>query len=217
MTTTKPHKTSKKLAITNIGQSRTVLALMIRVSYTTNPTITMTAKKDFELSCKTVNTVNRVILADAPTFVSAGTVLHLVASDDLPGWYYIGRVDHGQPSCTCSAHQNRLPCKHKPLVMAAHQSRIERQNREIAAAFVDASAAIESEAEDLLDEDSKIEKWTEEELAHDMPTACLPYVNEEERAAFWQAEGRKEHAKKIARGKARWQNFDRLAATAQAV
>jgi NaMN:DMB phosphoribosyltransferase len=98
-------------------------ALMIRIDYTSGPTITMTAKKDLTLAAKTVDINTREIVSDAPVNVAAGTVLYFVESS-LPGWYYIGRVEHNRASCSCPA---RKPCKHMAVIMAQYTAKIARR------------------------------------------------------------------------------------------
>jgi hypothetical protein len=98
-------------------------ALMYRIDGLSGSVITITARQDFVLQAKTVDTKTRTIMADAPVKVVAGTVLHF-AESSLPGWYYVGRVEHGKAACSCPA---RKPCKHMPLIMAAYEALMTRK------------------------------------------------------------------------------------------
>ncbi len=193
--------TRKGLKVTNIGASKTVKALMIRVTHSNAPTITVTAKQDMKLPCKTINTKTRAVVADAPTPVPAGTILVLVASEELPGWYYIGRVGN-TVACTCPGGQFRHTCDHQPAIEAAHKRVQERAHKQVATEFTQAVAQLEERV--FLDGEDDGLNWTKKdaptlspELLINMPeiptnVTDIPndeeYVREEAKAQAWVCE-----------------------------
>jgi hypothetical protein len=164
---------SKELKATNIGSSKTVFALMIKVEHTNAPTITLTARKDLELMAATIDTRKGKKVKDAPVHVLAGTLLVLVASS-ISGYYYIGRVSAGGAvGCTCPHHQNRHSCKHQDSIRARHEARVSRNvpgtDTEMSPNCpVDEVVLPQTDDEPLEDEAFSEELapvWTEQELA----------------------------------------------------
>lgn len=164
-TATKP----RNLKVTDIGPSKTVFSLMVRVQHTTAPTILIKAKNYFKLNCETVDSRTHKTVEKTYAKMLPGEVVVLVASK-FTELYYVCVTTTSYASCTCGHYQNKKWCNHQIQAMATNYLRSERLNKKIAAEFVNASAAIEEiaplaeECEELLDEDSKLEKWTEQEL-----------------------------------------------------
>jgi hypothetical protein len=143
--------TTRTLRRTNIGHSRSIEALMVRIDWTDAKVVRIEARKDFTLAGATVKVLHSEysVLADAPVSVKAGQVLYFCQSDGFPGWYYVLTYQEARFAFTCSCPKNyhfHKQCGHQQHAMA----------------FVGHRYARRIETEHFIDQD--VEQHIEDEL-----------------------------------------------------
>ncbi|HLZ64354.1 MAG TPA: hypothetical protein VKR06_46080 [Ktedonosporobacter sp.] len=109
-TITRTHSASKRsLKATAITPSMSVCAFMVRLDWTSRQVVKVTAHTGFNLRGKMVAST-RHIVCNHHVYVPAGQVLFFVASEELPGWYYVS--DGVGCSCPGCKNSKNHTCKH---------------------------------------------------------------------------------------------------------
>src|SRR6266702_3523410 len=85
-------------------------ALVVQISWTDAKVIKTTIRSNFKMSVLAMDTKTWTPIQRGMMKFSAGQVVHFVASDDHPGYYYITIVGE---SCTCVAGLYKVQCHHK--------------------------------------------------------------------------------------------------------
>ncbi len=125
--------TTRTLKRTNIGHSKSVEALMVRIDWTDAKVVRTEARQDFMLQGATVKILHGEYtpLHDAPVHVKAGQVLYFVQSDGFPGYYYVLNYNEARFAFTCSCpksyHFHKI-CGHSQHALAFVGSRYAREN-----------------------------------------------------------------------------------------
>jgi hypothetical protein len=107
-TITRTHSASKKsLGASPITPSMSICAFMVQLDWTSRQVVKITAHQSFNLPGKMVAS-NRHVVCNHTVYVPAGQVLYFVASEELPGWYYVS----DGVGCSCPGCKRHHHCKH---------------------------------------------------------------------------------------------------------
>src|SRR6266567_8919342 len=123
---------TRTLRRTNIGHSKSVEALMVRIDWTDAKVVRISANKDFTLQGATVKVLRGeyAVLTDAPVHVKAGQVLYFCESDGFPGWYYVLTYQEARFAFTCTCPKNyhfHKQCDHEYHALTFVGSRYSRR------------------------------------------------------------------------------------------
>lgn len=121
---------------TNIGHSKSIEALMVKIDWTDAKVVRIEARKDFTMQAATVQVLrgNYDVLASVKVNVQAGRVIYFVQSDEFAGWYYVLLYSESRSSFSCScpkSAQFHKACDHQSHAMAfvghRYAERVERE------------------------------------------------------------------------------------------
>jgi hypothetical protein len=182
----------KKTSIgrTPVTPSSEVCALVVRIGWTDAPVVTITARKQFDLSAVTIDTRNGArVSTEIIVRVPVDTVVYFVKSS-FPGFYYISHVNaSGVATCTCGHYQNLKNCKHQPLAEGLYQAKVQRVTAALATIGVTLEAA------------------PDEDIA---PADALKTATPEERTAIWKSIAKREKQLERERVAAYWDKIHAL-------
>src|SRR6266568_3641949 len=124
--------TTRTLRRTHIGQSKSVEALMVHITWTSAKVVRIEARQDFTMAAHTVKVLRDeyTVLDDAPVSVKVGQVLYFVESDGFPGYYYVLNYNEARFAFTCSCPKNyhfHKQCDHQQHALTFVGSRYSRR------------------------------------------------------------------------------------------
>ncbi len=195
--TTQSKRTLKK---TDIGPSKSVLALMIAIDWTSAQVVTITAKKAIKLQALSVSTKTGEVIEQPVVAIPAGRTLHFVRASS--GLYYIGQVSPaGVVGCSCPHRVHKGECKHQEAILAAHNAKarraIEREASEFAVAVLPTDAP-------------EVPATCPTDANRSIIEQRLQGASPEERKAIWKQLAKAEQERKRARSAEYWSGVQKL-------
>lgn len=164
--------TRTTLRRTNIGHSKSLEALMVRIDWTDAKVVRIEARKDFTMQAATVKVLHDEYtpLCDAPVHVQAGQVLYFVESDGFEGYYYVLTYSEARFAFTCSCPKNyhfHKACDHQQHALAFVGSRYARR--------IETEHSIDQDVEAHVEDDLR---QSRQELAYENLISSSSHVEE---------------------------------------